>query len=78
MRSMSGTASARPRTPRRTVIARLNGAINAVLADPKMKARFAELGGTALGGSPADFAQFIAAEVDKWGKVVRAANLKPE
>jgi len=60
------------------VIARLNGAINAVLADPKMKARFAELGGTALGGSPAEFAQFIAAEVDKWGKVVRAANLKPE
>jgi tripartite-type tricarboxylate transporter receptor subunit TctC len=60
------------------VVAKLNGDINAVLADAKMQARFAALGGTALGGTPADFATFIAGEVDKWGKVVRSANIKPE
>jgi hypothetical protein len=41
-----------------------------------MKTRFADLGGTALTGSPGDFGKLIAAETEKWGKVVRAANIK--
>ena len=57
---------------------KLNKDINAGLADPKIKARLAELGGTALAGSPADFGQLIVDETEKWGKVIRAANVKPE
>jgi tripartite-type tricarboxylate transporter receptor subunit TctC len=67
--------------PRKTpaeIVAKLNIEINAVLADPKAKARLAELGGSVLAGSPADFGQLLAAETEKWGKVVRAANIKPE
>jgi tripartite-type tricarboxylate transporter receptor subunit TctC len=60
------------------VLETLNAAINAILADPKAKARLAELGGTVLPGSPADFGKLIAAETEKWGRVVRAANIKPE
>jgi tripartite-type tricarboxylate transporter receptor subunit TctC len=60
------------------IIDKLNLEINAALADPKLKARLAELGGAALPGSPADFAKLIAEETEKWGKVVRAANIKPE
>jgi tripartite-type tricarboxylate transporter receptor subunit TctC len=52
--------------------------INAALADPKMKARLADLGGTVLPGTPADFGKLIAEETEKWGKVIRAANIKPE
>ena len=52
--------------------------INAALANPKMKARFADLGGTVLPGSPDDFGRFIAEETEKWGKVIRAANIKAE
>ena len=47
------------------------------LADPKIKARLADLGGTVLSGSPADFGKLIADETEKWGKVIRAANIKP-
>ena len=68
-------------TPKGTsseIINRLNKAINAALADPKMKARIADLGGTVLPGSPADFGKLIADETEKWGKVVRAANIKAE
>ena len=67
--------------PRNTpvgVIEKLNREINEALADPKIKARFAELGGTVLPGSPADFGNLIADETEKWGKVIRAANIKPE
>jgi tripartite-type tricarboxylate transporter receptor subunit TctC len=60
------------------IIGKLNTEINAVLVDPAVKARFAELGGAAIGGSPADFAKLIAAEIKKWGKVVLAANIKPD
>ena len=60
------------------IVDKLNQEINAALADPKLKARFGELGGAALPGSPADFAKLIAEETEKWGKVVRAANIKPE
>ena len=60
------------------IVNKLNYEINEALADPKMKARLAELGGTPLPGSPADFGKFIAAETEKWGKVIRAANIKAE
>jgi tripartite-type tricarboxylate transporter receptor subunit TctC len=60
------------------IVERLNKDINAALADPKVKARFADLGGTVLTGSPTDFGKLIADETEKWGKVVRAANIKPE
>jgi tripartite-type tricarboxylate transporter receptor subunit TctC len=55
----------------------LNREINAALADPKIKLRLAELGGTALAGSPADFGQLIVDEAEKWGNVIRAANVQP-
>ena len=60
------------------VIGRLNREINAGLTDPKIKARFAELAGTVLPGSPADFGKLIAEETEKWGKVVKFAGIKPE
>jgi tripartite-type tricarboxylate transporter receptor subunit TctC len=60
------------------IIDKLNLEINAALADPKLKARLVELGGAALPGSPADFAKLVAEETEKWRKVVRAANIKPE
>jgi tripartite-type tricarboxylate transporter receptor subunit TctC len=67
-----------PRNTPADVIDRLNKEINAALADPKIKTRFADLGGTVLPGSPADFGKVIADETEKWGKVIRAANIKPE
>jgi tripartite-type tricarboxylate transporter receptor subunit TctC len=60
------------------IIGKLNKEINAALADAKMKARIADLGGTVLPGSPAEFGKLIADETEKWGKVIRAANIKPE
>ena len=60
------------------IIDKLNKEINAGLADPKIKARLADLDGTVLVGSPADFGKLIAEETEKWGKVIRAANIKPE
>ena len=60
------------------IIDKLNREINAALADPKLKERLAVLGGTPLAGSPADFGKLIADETEKWGKVIRAANIKAE
>jgi tripartite-type tricarboxylate transporter receptor subunit TctC len=60
------------------IIDKLNKEINAGLADPKMTARIADTGGTVLAGSPTDFGKLIAEETDKWGKVIRAANIKPD
>ena len=60
------------------VVQRVNKETNAALADPKIKARLDEWGATALTGSPADFAKFIADETDKWGKVIKTANIKAE
>src|ERR1700722_6565933 len=60
------------------IIERLNREIDALLAAPKIKARLAELGGQVAAGTPADFGRFIAAETDKWGKVVRAAGVKAD
>jgi tripartite-type tricarboxylate transporter receptor subunit TctC len=59
------------------IVDKLNKEINAALSDPKIKARLADLGGTVLSGSPADFGRLIADEAEKWGKVIRAANIKP-
>ncbi len=66
-----------PKNTPAEIIDKLNKEINAALADPKMKARLADLGGTVLTGSPADFGKLIADETEKWGKVIRAANIKP-
>jgi tripartite-type tricarboxylate transporter receptor subunit TctC len=60
------------------IIDKLNKEINAALADPKIKARLADLGGTGLPGSPAEFGKLIADETEKWGKVIRFAGIKPE
>jgi tripartite-type tricarboxylate transporter receptor subunit TctC len=60
------------------IIDKLNRVINSVVADPKMKARLAELGGTPLAGSPADFGKLISNETEKWAKVVKFAGIKPE
>jgi tripartite-type tricarboxylate transporter receptor subunit TctC len=60
------------------IIGKLNAEINAGLADPKLSARLADLGASVLPGSPAEFGKLIADETEKWGKVVRAAHMKPE
>jgi tripartite-type tricarboxylate transporter receptor subunit TctC len=60
------------------IVEKLNKEINAVLADPSMEARIANFGYTAFASSPADFGKFIAEETQKWGKVIRAANIKPD
>jgi tripartite-type tricarboxylate transporter receptor subunit TctC len=60
------------------IVDKLNKETNAGLADPKIKARLAELGGTVLAGSPADFGKLVAEEIEKWGKVVKFAGIKPE
>jgi tripartite-type tricarboxylate transporter receptor subunit TctC len=60
------------------IVDKLNKEINAGLADPKIKARLADLGGTPLPGSPADFAKLLADDTEKWAKVIRAANIKPD
>ena len=60
------------------IIERLNREINAILAEPKAKARFADLGGAPLPGPPADFGKLIADETEKWAKVIKFAGIKPE
>jgi len=60
------------------IVDRLNKEINAGLTDPRIKARFADLGATAVPGSAADLGKLIADETEKWGKVIRVANMKPE
>ena len=66
-----------PKNTPATIINKLNHQINAVLADPKIKERFADIGGIPLGGSPADFRTLITDEVAKWGKVIQVANINP-
>jgi tripartite-type tricarboxylate transporter receptor subunit TctC len=60
------------------IIERLNNEINAALADPATKARFAELGGKVLAGSPADFRELIANETEKKNKVIKFTGMKPD
>jgi tripartite-type tricarboxylate transporter receptor subunit TctC len=66
-----------PRNTPTEIIERLNKEINAILVDPKAKARLADMGGMMLPGPPAEFGRVLAAETEKWGKVIRAANIKP-
>jgi tripartite-type tricarboxylate transporter receptor subunit TctC len=67
-----------PRNTPAAIVGTLNREVNAALADPKMRARLADLDGDALALSPADFGKLIADETEKWGKVIRAANIKPQ
>lgn len=67
-----------PRDTPPGIVDNLNKAVNAGLADPGIKARIADLDGTGLGGSPADFGNLIADETAKWRRVIRVANIKPE
>jgi tripartite-type tricarboxylate transporter receptor subunit TctC len=67
-----------PRNTPAEIIDKLNKEINAVLSDPEPKRRLAEGGGTVLVGSPADFGKFVGDETEKWAKVIKFANIKPE
>jgi tripartite-type tricarboxylate transporter receptor subunit TctC len=67
-----------PRNTPVEIVDKLNKEINAAIADPAMKARFAAIGGEPLPGSPAEFGKLISEETEKWGRVVRAAGIKPE
>jgi tripartite-type tricarboxylate transporter receptor subunit TctC len=67
---------AAPRNTPAAIVDKLNREINAVLADPQTKARIADLGGEVLAGSPADFGRLMAADAEKWGNVIRTANIK--
>ena len=67
-----------PRNTPSEIVEKLNKEINAVLADPKTRVRLADLGGTPLPGSPADFGELIAEETQKWSKVVKFAGAKPD
>jgi len=67
-----------PRTTPAEIVDKLNKEISTALGDPTLKARLADLGGAVLPGSPADFGKHIGEETEKWGKVIRAANIKPE
>jgi tripartite-type tricarboxylate transporter receptor subunit TctC len=65
-----------PKNTPAEIVDKLNKEINGSLAHPKMKAQLADLGGTPLVGSPADFGRLISDETEKWGKVIRAANIR--
>ena len=67
-----------PRSTPAEIVNKLNNEINAALIDPGMKARLADLGGTPLSGSPADFGKLIADEAAKWAKVVKSAGIRAE
>ena len=67
-----------PKATPAEIIEKLNEKINAGLADLKLKARFADLGGAVMRGSPDYFGKLIADETEKWGKVIRAANIKAD
>src|SRR5262249_54103906 len=67
-----------PKNTPTEIVDRLNKDINAGLADPKIKEQLADLGGTVLPGSPADFGKLIADETEKWAKVIKFAGLKPD
>jgi len=60
------------------IVEKLNHAVNAVLADPKLQARLAELGGEPMPMTPAEFGKLVAQETEKWGKVIRTANIRAE
>jgi tripartite-type tricarboxylate transporter receptor subunit TctC len=67
-----------PKNTPAEIVDKLNKEINAALADPKMRAHLADLGGTVLAGSSADFVKLIVEETEKWGKVVKFAGIRAE
>jgi len=67
-----------PRNTSVEIVERLNTQINSAFVDAGMKARFADMGGEILAGSPAEFGKLITDETEKWGKVVKFAGLKPD
>jgi tripartite-type tricarboxylate transporter receptor subunit TctC len=67
-----------PKNTPADIVHKLNKEVNAGLADPKLKARLADLGGTALEGSPAEFGELIAEDIEKWAKVIKFAGIHPE
>jgi tripartite-type tricarboxylate transporter receptor subunit TctC len=69
---------AAPKNTPAEIVARLNSEVNAALADPRVKASFADVGNAVLPGSPADFGKLLADDTEKWGKVIRDANIKVE
>jgi tripartite-type tricarboxylate transporter receptor subunit TctC len=74
----SWIAMGAPKNTPAEIIKKLNREINAGLADPKIVARLTDLGSSALTFSPVDLDKFVVEETEKWGKVIRAANIKPE
>ncbi len=69
---------AAPRGTPPEIVGKLNQAVNAVLTDPKLQARLAELGGEPMPMTPAQFGKLVAEETERWGKLIRAANIKAE
>jgi len=67
-----------PKNTPADIVEKLNKEVSAALADPAIKSRFADFGTTPFSSSPAEFGKFVADEIEKWGKVIRAANIKPE
>jgi tripartite-type tricarboxylate transporter receptor subunit TctC len=67
-----------PKNTPPAIVDKLNKEINTALADPKIKARFADLGGTPLALTPAEYGRLLADETAKWSKVIRSAGIKPE
>jgi tripartite-type tricarboxylate transporter receptor subunit TctC len=67
-----------PRSTPADIVEKLNRQVNTALADPKMKARLADLGNTVFPSSPAEFEKFIAGEIDKWAKVIKFAGIRPD
>jgi tripartite-type tricarboxylate transporter receptor subunit TctC len=67
-----------PKNTPTEIVDRLNKEINAAIADPKARAQLADVGGTSLALSPADFGKLIAEETEKWGKVIKFAGLKAD
>ena len=76
MKRAPGSASACRRARRAEIVDKLNREINAALADPKIKARLAELGGDPITGTPAEFWKIHAYETEKWAKVVKSSGAK--
>ena len=76
--SIFWTGVGAPKNTPAEIVDKLNKEINAGLADPKIKARLADLGGTVLPGSPADFGKLIADDTERWAKVIKSAGIKPE
>jgi len=65
-----------PKNTPAEIVGKLNKEINAALADPKMQTRIADLGGTPMPGSPADFSKFVAQETERWGQVIKTAGIR--